>query len=151
LLAPAFFIAWLGWEKFYAAVPRLATVFLGLCFFQQLTSVVAPDSIEYIQNDEAKLPRSELLTGFSTGQWGRRLSNTRLWLQGKTTGSASIAWMEKQYVPNLWGFSWAKRMQGMAQVFFLGLWCLCGVAALLCFWKALKTEFDFFHFWETPI
>lgn len=138
LLGFGFYLAWYGWEKLRDAAPRMAFAAVFLCASLQCFSLVAPDAVEYTQNDDAGLSRLEILNSVPHGQLGRRVTNTAVWLSGQTLQSPHTAAMEHLFVPNLWGFSWAKKAGPVSGSLFFLAWCACLAAALLCFANAVQ-------------
>jgi hypothetical protein len=105
----------------------------------QLLVFFAPDGVEYYQSDRDSHSRYALITGLADGQLGLRLRNAICWcLHRRLAGPpiAELAPMERNYIPNVWGYSYARKLHGSHPALaglLLAAWIvqLCAACCLL--------------------
>lgn len=113
---------------------RLAIAAVTVGVLIQLLAMMAPDALEYCGASIEGDPRPVLLLEAGRGQLASRAVNVWHWARGdavKTGGPCSDAVMQRMwsnYVPDLWGPVYAKRLSGRAMpVAVLSAWLFLGI------------------------
>jgi hypothetical protein len=102
-----------GWQSVTA---RRRTLLLTVSILVQVLACLAPESLEYVQERVSLGDYHErLVTGFLDGQLLLRVRNVWDWLTGvplwmERFAPQMIGGYRQNYMPNLWGFSYARNL-----------------------------------------